>query len=124
MDEHTRLYAVLGVSPTATPAEITHAFRAKLHALHPDTRSPAVNDTELRRVLAAYDVLRDPVRRAEYDRTAGRPVRPDSNPTLASQHPVAEPVGPVVVSVTYRRRPDSGTAADPPLWAGPVRRHR
>jgi curved DNA-binding protein CbpA len=124
MDEHRCFYAVLGVPPTATPAEITHAFRAKLHALHPDTRSAAADDTELGYVLAAYDVLRDPVRRAEYDRTAGRSLRPDTNSTLPSRHPRAESVGPVVVSVTHRRSPDSGRAADPPLWAGPVRRHR
>ncbi|WP_085241812.1 J domain-containing protein [Mycobacterium europaeum] len=49
-------YAVLGVTPTATPAEITHAFRVKLRALHPDTHyagSPADAETQLRQVLGA-----------------------------------------------------------------------
>ncbi len=31
-------YLVLGVSPTATQAEITHAYRTRLRAHHPDTR--------------------------------------------------------------------------------------
>ena len=60
MNEHPDPYAVLGVTPTATPAEITHAFRAKLRTLHPDTCSAAVSDGELRQVLAAYGLLRDP----------------------------------------------------------------
>ena len=30
-------YLVLGVSPTATQAEITHAYRDRLRAHHPDT---------------------------------------------------------------------------------------
>jgi|SRR6476646_748908 curved DNA-binding protein CbpA len=64
-------YAVLGVSPTATQAEITHAFRDQLHALHPDTRSGAANsqaDKRLRQIVAAHALLRDPHHRAEYDR--------------------------------------------------------
>jgi GR25 family glycosyltransferase involved in LPS biosynthesis len=70
MNDNRDPYAVLGVTPTATPAEIAHAFRAKLRALHPDTSSAAVGDTELRQVLAAYGLLRDPDHRADYDRTA------------------------------------------------------
>ena len=31
-------YLVLGVSPTATQADITHAYRTRLRAHHPDTR--------------------------------------------------------------------------------------
>jgi len=31
-------YLVLGVSPTATQAQITHAYRTRLRAHHPDTR--------------------------------------------------------------------------------------
>jgi curved DNA-binding protein CbpA len=31
-------YLVLGVPPTATQAEITHAYRTHLRAHHPDTR--------------------------------------------------------------------------------------
>lgn len=67
-------YAVLGVSRSATAVEITHAYRARLRAYHPDTRQPdpspdssADHDSALRRTLAAYAVLRDPHRRATYD---------------------------------------------------------
>jgi curved DNA-binding protein CbpA len=66
-------YAVLGLSPTATPDEITHAYRAQVRAFHPDTRTTPEStlppaDEQLRRVFAAYALLRDPQRRARYDR--------------------------------------------------------
>ncbi len=50
-------YLVLGVSPTATQAEITHAYRTRLRAHHPDTRHTPPSQTaddDLRQVLAAY----------------------------------------------------------------------
>lgn len=50
-------YLVLGVSPTATQAEITHAYRTRLRAHHPDTRqtpSSLTADEHLRQLLAAY----------------------------------------------------------------------
>jgi curved DNA-binding protein CbpA len=69
-------YAVLGLVPTATAAEITRAYRRQVRALHPDTRgtqqSIPLVDEQLRRVLVAYAVLRDPERRARYDRAATR----------------------------------------------------
>src|SRR5690242_19914789 len=105
MIERCNPYTVLGVTRTATPAEITHAFRAKLRSLHPDTRPAAVGDAELREVLAAYAQLRDPARRAEYDRaaTAVPPPRPrESNPP-APVRPRANSVGPVQIPVTHRR---------------------
>jgi curved DNA-binding protein CbpA len=64
-------YLALGVPPTATQAEIIHAYRTHLRAHHPDTRparSAHTADEHLRRVLAAYALLRDPARRADYDR--------------------------------------------------------
>lgn len=68
-------YAVLGVPPTATTAEITHAYRRKLRAYHPDARSGASDadaDERLRLIRAAYDLLGDRRRRANYDRTAAQ----------------------------------------------------
>jgi curved DNA-binding protein CbpA len=69
-------YAVLGLPSTATPDEITHAYRRQVKAHHPDTRTTRhtipPTDEQLRRVLAAYALLRDPERRARYDRAATR----------------------------------------------------
>jgi curved DNA-binding protein CbpA len=120
MDEHPVFYTVLGVPPTATPAEITHAFRAKLRALHPDSRSANVDATELRRVLDAYAVLRDPIRRAGYDRGA----RDSHGPPAPDSGADARPPGPVEVPVTYLRHQDSALRPRAPLWVGPLRWHR
>lgn len=126
MNEHYDPYAVLGVTPTATPAEITHAFRAKLRSLHPDTRSAAVGDAELREVLAAYGLLRDSDRRANFDRTAtaaAAPWSPRSSGSSAQRRTHANPVGPVQIPVTHGRTDSEAPQAERPLWAGPVRRH-
>ncbi len=65
-------YAVLGLPPTATPDEITNAYRRQVRTLHPDTRTTpqSAADEQLRQVLAAYALLRDPERRARYNRVA------------------------------------------------------
>ena len=55
--EHPDPYLVLGVSPTATQAEITHAYRIRLRAHHPDTRhtpSSQIADDHLRGVPPAF----------------------------------------------------------------------
>src|ERR1700747_1910448 len=78
---HPDPYLVLGVAPTATQAEITHAYRTHLRAHHPDTRpaqSAHTADDHLRQVLAAYALLRDPARRAAYDRLTAH--TPDTSP--------------------------------------------
>jgi curved DNA-binding protein CbpA len=97
-------YVVLGVSPTATQAEITQAYRRRLRDEHPDTRcaeSGVDADERLRQILSAYALLRDPQRRATYDHALGG----DSGdggpaPTVHAHFTPAD---------------------DPPIRAGPVR---
>jgi curved DNA-binding protein CbpA len=121
-------YLVLGVSPTATQAEITHAYRTRLRAHHPDTRHTPPShtaDDDLRQVLVAYNLLRDPARRADYDRAtvpvATSPPRKPPRPKPV-EHPRA---GPVQIPITYRTTSTPiADASSPPLRAGPVRRHR
>jgi curved DNA-binding protein CbpA len=126
--EHPDPYLVLGVSPTATQAEITHAYRTRLRTHHPDTRhtpSSQTADEHLRQLLAAYALLRDPARRADYDRATALAATPPSHrpkrPTPAD-HTVADPVQ---IPISYRttNTPTAHVSA-PPLRAGPVRRHR
>jgi curved DNA-binding protein CbpA len=123
MTDDRNPYAVLGVTSVATLAEINHAFRAKLRALHPDTRGrdavAAAGDTQLQQLIAAYQLLRDPENRARYDHTAA----PQHSNPPPPQHNSASSDGPVAIPVTHHRR---GRAADPdyPVWAGPVRRRR
>lgn len=67
-------YEVLGVSPTATRAEITHAYRHQMRRQYPDLRVIERSegaDERLLQIVAAYALLRDPRRRSEYDRNTG-----------------------------------------------------
>jgi curved DNA-binding protein CbpA len=129
MTEDRDPYAVLGVTSVSTLAEINHAFRAKLRALHPDTRhrgaGGAAGDIQLQQLIAAYHLLRDPHHRAQYDRNTGiaavsvAPQRPTPSPPQRSS---ASAEGPQTIPVTHHRSP--APAAGYLLWAGPVRRHR
>lgn len=63
-------YEVLGVSTGASAEEIRAAYRAAARTLHPDAGgSPAA----MRNLNVAWHVLRDPGRRAAYDRTLTSP---------------------------------------------------
>jgi DnaJ-class molecular chaperone len=70
-------YAALQVAPDATQQEISRAFRALMRQRHPDVGNPADGD-EVRRILEAFAVLRNPRSRAAYDRGQGPPDRPGS----------------------------------------------
>jgi len=61
-------YAVLGVTDTASAKDITKAYRKLARELHPD-KNPGDSAAEERfkAVSAAYDVLGDETKRAEYD---------------------------------------------------------
>lgn len=119
-------YLVLGVPPAATQAEITRAYRTRLRAHHPDTRSSSSQtaDEQLRQVLAAYATLRDPARRAAYDRaTADAATTRPHNP--AQPAPAGRRfTGRVQIPITHRHNNTQTTVPAPPLRAGPVRRHR
>ena len=126
--EHPDPYLVLGVSPTATQAEITHAYRDRLRAHHPDTRHPPASktaDDDLRQVLAAYALLRDPARRADYDRATAHTATPPPHRPHGPTPVDRPPVGRIQIPITYRTtNTASADVAPPPLRAGPVRRHR
>jgi len=61
------LYKILGVDKGATVAEISANFRDLAKKYHPDI---ARGDTAEKfiEIKKAYEVLKDPVRRSEYDR--------------------------------------------------------
>lgn len=65
-------YAELGVSASASFEEVRAAYRRLAREHHPDVNSSAEAALRMRRINEAWEVLRDPVRRAEYDRS--RPV--------------------------------------------------
>ncbi len=64
----TDYYKVLGVSPSASDKEVTKAYRKLARKLHPDANPDDVKAEErFKEVSAAYDVLGDGERRAQYD---------------------------------------------------------
>ena len=66
-------YDVLSVEPTAQLETIRRAWRVKVRLLHPDKHRDSPQDVqaeaarETLRVNAAWETLRDPQRRHEYD---------------------------------------------------------
>src|SRR5580765_3755423 len=62
-------YAVLEVPRTATDDEIKKAYRKLAMQYHPDKNNGSKDAEEkFKQITEAYDVLRDPQKRAAYDR--------------------------------------------------------
>ena len=55
------------MSPAAEDVVIGAAYRALMRHYHPDTNPDPAAQARVRQITAAYAVLRDPARRAEYD---------------------------------------------------------
>ena len=61
-------YAVLGVSRDASAKDITKAYRRLARENHPDAKpGDAAAEERFKEISAAYDVLGDAKKRAEYD---------------------------------------------------------
>jgi curved DNA-binding protein CbpA len=106
-------YRVLGVDTGASQRDIARAYRRAVQHAHPDTRpgDPAAAAARFQALTDAYDLLRDPCRRAEYDR--GHPAsEPSGGPPRPGQ------------PVPWSRWPGSPFLLRPPpsqpIWAGPV----
>jgi DnaJ-class molecular chaperone len=60
-------YEALGVDREATSAEIARGFKRAIRLWHPDLNATPQAMERTRELLAAWEVLRDPAWRAEYD---------------------------------------------------------
>lgn len=104
--EHRRddPYDVLGVRASASMQDIVRAYRRAALAAHPDAQ-PADPGAAGRfsAITEAYHLLRDPGRRAEYDRSRSgkQKLTPDVPRSRSPQGPAT-------------------TRPQPALWAGPV----
>lgn len=145
-DPHDDLYAVLGVAQDASPDQISQAFRVLVRRHHPDTRaseSPAPaagtatapradtataapeadtatadEDAAVRDVVAAYAVLHDPRRRAEYDEQR-RAV--DHQPRSSAP---GTPKASGTPKTQNRRRRPPATVTGPPVVLGELSTHQ
>lgn len=67
-------YHVLGLNSGASQQDIRHAYRSLAMRWHPDRNLQAANQAEevFKSVQQAYEVLKDPVKRAAYDAERAR----------------------------------------------------
>lgn len=66
-------YKVLGVARDASADEIKKAFRKSARKYHPDVNTTADAEAKFKDVNEAYEVLKDPERRAAYDQLGQEP---------------------------------------------------
>ena len=90
-------YELLQVTPTADLEIITAAYRALIRRHHPDRNPSPTADATTKRLNEAWEILSDPAKRAEYDRTfaggpSSRPAPPPRPPNPPTQEtPPARP---------------------------------
>ncbi|WP_419616202.1 DnaJ domain-containing protein, partial [Thiolapillus sp.] len=60
-------YEVMGVKRDATQDEIKRAYRKLARKYHPDVSKEADAEEKFKRLGEAYEVLKDPEKRAAYD---------------------------------------------------------
>lgn len=75
-------YRVLGVHPSAAYQAIHAAYRERARTLHPDVSG---DDTAMKHLNVAWDTLRDPRRRAAYDRERMQVLRDE--PVVVTEEP-------------------------------------
>jgi molecular chaperone DnaJ len=64
----SEFYALLGVARDATEADIKKAYRKLAMEFHPDRNPAPEAEAKFKEITEAYEVLRDPQKRATYDR--------------------------------------------------------
>ena len=98
-------YAVLGLTPGADTSAIKSAYRTRVKSVHPDRNASSRAREEFQRLMEAYAVLRDVVRRAEYDTTGQECLDDDDE--------VAGPIA-IAVDLAEPEAAASSGASDPP----------
>lgn len=63
------LYNALGVAPNATDEEIKKVYRSLAMRFHPDRNAAPGAEVRFKSITKAYEILSDPVKRAEYNQS-------------------------------------------------------
>jgi len=66
-------YQILGLERGASEADIKKAYRKLAHQYHPDISKDPKGEEKFKEVAEAYATLKDPEKRAEYDRLGRHP---------------------------------------------------
>jgi molecular chaperone DnaJ len=61
------LYSLLGIRPDASEEEIKRAYRRLAREYHPDVSKDPDAEARFKEINAAYETLKDPIRRRQYD---------------------------------------------------------
>ncbi|HEY4044969.1 MAG TPA: DnaJ domain-containing protein [Rhodopila sp.] len=96
-------YARLGLQPVAAQAAVVAAFRARARILHPDVADTG-DAVAFVAVREAYDVLSDPERREDYDRSARQGVAAIVEPEVTGRRPAFDRAAAAVVRPLHLSR--------------------
>jgi curved DNA-binding protein CbpA len=95
MTPDTDLYAVLGLSPTASQEQIRAQYRELVRKYHPDLHPGDAHAAEMmERVNGAYDILGNPEERRQYDAEIGAGLRDTSRAAAPGTYGRAPSGGP------------------------------
>ena len=87
------LYALLGVARDASAREIRRAYRRLARQHHPDLNPQPGGPERFGRLANAYEVLNDPARRADYDRSLFSPASTARSPRIPTRPAAPSVVG-------------------------------
>lgn len=118
-------YERLGLSPSATPEEIQKAFKQAARKTHPDVNKAPDAEEKFKAISEAYDTLRDPAKRSQYDASLN-PSRqkgggmPGAIPGMEFFDDILNAVTEVVAMAVPIRNAYRGCVMKIPLKGGPI----
>jgi DnaJ-class molecular chaperone len=82
-------YDLLGVSRTASDAELKQAYRKLAREMHPDTGASKEDEEQFKDITTAYKVLSRPDRRRQYDEEQAHKAAADADSVEWTAPPIA-----------------------------------